>query len=86
MLRADSSVPLYRQLYDQLRAEIEGGGYEVGKKLPSERQLAAYHGISRITARRAIEVLANEGYVRTFQGKGCYVARTRASRGHRRSA
>lgn len=77
MLRADSPIPLYKQLYRQLRTEIEQGGYEVGTRLPSERQLAANHGISRLTARRAVDILRDEGYVESFQGKGCYIARAR---------
>jgi GntR family transcriptional regulator len=77
MLRADSSVPLYKQLYHQLRVKIEQGGFEIGAKLPSERELAACHGISRITARRAVDILRDEGYIRIFQGKGSYVAHAR---------
>lgn len=78
MLRADSSVPLYKQLYHQLRVEIEEGDYKVGAKLPSERELAAYHGISRLTARRAVDILREEGLIRVFQGKGSYIARAKA--------
>lgn len=74
MLQANSPIPLYKQLYHQLRQAIQEGEYEVGKRLPSERRLAAYHGISRLTARRALELLAQEGYVRAYQGKGCFVA------------
>lgn len=74
MLYANSPVPLYKQLYHQLRQAIEEGEFEVGRKLRSERQLAADHGISRLTARRAFSILRQEGYVRAYQGKGCYVA------------
>ena len=74
MLQANSPVPLYRQLYHHLRQAIEDGEFEVGQKLPSERNLAADYGISRLTARRAFEILKQEGYVRAYQGKGCFVA------------
>jgi len=74
MLQANSPVPLYKQLYYQLRQAIEEGEFEVGRKLRSERQLAADYGISRLTARRAFDILRQEGYVRAYQGKGCYVA------------
>jgi len=74
MLQANSPVPLYRQLYYQLRRAIEEGEFEVGRKLRSERQLAADYGISRLTARRAFDILRQEGYVRAYQGKGCFVA------------
>jgi GntR family transcriptional regulator len=74
MLQANSPVPLYRQLYHHLRQAIEDGEFEVGQKLPSERNLAADHGISRLTARRSFDILKQEGYVRAYQGKGCFVA------------
>lgn len=81
MLQANSPVPLYRQLYHRLRQAIEEGEFEVGRKLRSERQLAADYGISRLTARRAFDILRQEGYVRAYQGKGCFVAHS-ASRIH----
>ena len=74
MLQANSPVPLYRQLYHHLRQAIEDGEFEVGQKLSSERKIAADHGISRLTARRAFDILKQEGYVRAYQGKGCFVA------------
>jgi len=74
MLQANSPLPLYRQLYRHLRQAIEDGEFEVGQRLPSERNLAANHGISRLTARRAFDILKQEGYVRAYQGKGCFVA------------
>ncbi len=74
MLYANSPVPLYRQLYYQLREAIEEGELEVGNQLPSERQLAAECGISRLTARRAVTMLRQEGYVRAYQGRGSFVA------------
>lgn len=77
MLYANSSEPLYKQLYYQLREAIEDGDYAVGHKLPSERKLAAEHGISRLTARKAIGLLRQEGYVTAYQGRGSFVAKSR---------
>lgn len=74
MLYANSAVPLYKQLYYQLRDAIVAGEYRVGTRLPSERQLAADHGISRLTARKALSLLRKEGYVEAYQGRGSYVA------------
>ncbi|MGC9522615.1 MAG: GntR family transcriptional regulator [Anaerolineae bacterium] len=74
MLYANSPIPLYRQLYYQLREAIEDGELEVGNRLPSERQLAAEYGISRLTARKAVTLLRKEGYVRAHQGRGSFVA------------
>lgn len=76
MLFANSPVPLYKQLYDQLRQSIESGKFDVGNRLPSERQLAAEFGISRLTARRALGLLQQDGYIHAHQGKGSYVVRS----------
>jgi GntR family transcriptional regulator len=77
MLQANSSVPLYKQLYQKLREAIEDGEFKVGHQLPSERQLAAEHGISRLTVRRALGLLRQDGYVRAYQGKGSFIARSK---------
>ncbi len=81
MLRADDEIPLYQQLYQQLRDKIENGALEVGAKLPSMRELAADYGISRLTARKAIEMLVNDGYVYVHHGKGAFVIHSRMLQG-----
>ena len=73
ILRATSPVPLYQQLYYHLRHKIESGYYRVGSRLPSERQLAAEYGISRLTARKALQLLTVHGYIEPRQGKGSFV-------------
>jgi GntR family transcriptional regulator len=50
---------------------------EVGDQLPSERQISAEHGISRLTTRKALELLQNDGYVEAYQGIGSFVARSK---------
>lgn len=75
MLHVDYAVPLYQQLYQQLRDQIVNGTLEVGAKLPSMRKLAADYGICRLTARKAIEMLVNDGYVYVHHGKGTFVIR-----------
>jgi GntR family transcriptional regulator len=57
MLYANNTIPLYRQLYRHFQKAIDTGELPVGEKLPSERQLAADYGISRITARKAMDIL-----------------------------
>jgi DNA-binding GntR family transcriptional regulator len=76
MLYANNTIPLYRQLYRHFRKAIATGELRVGEKLPSERQLAADYGISRITARKAMDILKQEGYICAFQGRGAFVAHT----------
>ena len=74
MLRADSPVPLYVQLYNQIRTDIEQGSLQMGRQLPSERQLAADYGISRLTARKALSLLREEGMISARRGRGSFVA------------
>ncbi|MBN1246987.1 MAG: GntR family transcriptional regulator [Anaerolineae bacterium] len=74
MLRANSQIPLYMQLYRQLRSEIEQGALQLGGQLPSERQLAADYGISRLTARKALSMLREEGVISARRGRGSFVS------------
>ena len=57
MLYINGTDPLYIQLCNQLRTDIENGRLEKGQKLLSERRLAAEYGISRLTARMALQCL-----------------------------
>jgi GntR family transcriptional regulator, N-acetylglucosamine utilization regulator len=72
-LDPDSSQPLYQQLQRALRDAIERGALGPDDALPSERQLAAELGISRITVRKAIDGLADEGRLVRRQGSGNFV-------------
>lgn len=58
-----------------IREMILSGGWQQGKKLPSQRELAARLGISRPTIREALIVMEARGEVETLPGKGVYVAR-----------
>ncbi len=69
-----SSIPLYRQLYDELRAAILSGKLAAGTQLPSTRALANHLGISRTTVVIAFNQLLSEGYVEGKKGSGTYVA------------
>ena len=73
-MRRDSHVAMHRQLAQQLRQAIAGGGYRPGDRLPTEPQLATRHAVSRITARQAVMQLVREGLVVRRQGKGSFVA------------
>ena len=71
---AHDSSPLYLQLARQLEKDIRAGTYRVDQALPSERVLSESLGVSRITARKAIEVLVGQGLVLRRQGSGNFIA------------
>lgn len=56
-------VPLYHQIFLQLREEITSGERSFGSRMPTEQELSAQFGVSRITARRALDELADNGFV-----------------------
>jgi GntR family transcriptional regulator len=68
-------------LSQALLAQITNGKFDPGDTLPPERVLTTSYDVSRITVRRAIDELENEGYVRRVQGKGTFVAPPRIQRG-----
>ena len=72
-LDPESSLPLYQQLQRALREAIQSGALGPEDALPSERQLATELGISRITVRKAIDGLADEGVLVRRQGSGNFV-------------
>ncbi len=68
----NSFEPPYKQLGDHLRRGIATGEYRVGRRLPSESELCAAYGVSRMTARRAIGELVTRGLAERRQGRGVY--------------
>jgi len=65
--------PVYAQLADILRGQIDRGELVARQPLPSETYLVQHYGVSRGTARRAVAVLRDEGLVRTIAQRGTYV-------------
>lgn len=68
-------LPIYIQIYDQIKSEIKQGIWKIGDRLPSERELAIKFNVSRMTLRQAIQNLADEGILERKIGSGTYVAR-----------
>ena len=66
--------PLYKQLYDCMKQDIENGKLSSGEKVPSKRTLARNLGISTITVETAYSQLIGEGYLYTLPKKGYYVS------------
>lgn len=65
---------LWRDIAETLRAEIAGGCYRPGDKLPTEAALSARFGVNRHTVRQALAALAQQGMVHSRRGAGVFVA------------
>lgn len=70
----DSPVAIYRQIATRIRDDIAAGAYAPGQRLPGVTELMEDYGVARLTARKAMRVLADEGTVEVSPGKGYYVA------------
>ncbi|HET8823442.1 MAG TPA: GntR family transcriptional regulator [Thermoleophilaceae bacterium] len=73
-LDRSSFVPLYYQLQELLKEQIESGGWKPGDRLPSEPQLARRYGVSRVVVRQALAILEDDGQIVRVQGRGTFVA------------
>lgn len=74
--RKDISVEkelLYKKIYDDLLEAIEKGIYPPGSKLPSEKELMEQYNVSRITSKKALEMLADRNIIVRMPGKGSFV-------------
>jgi GntR family transcriptional regulator len=69
----DEPTPLYVQLADILRGQIERG--ELTGRVPSIKTLAQQHGVAMGTAERALVLLRDEGTIKVVIGRGAFVAR-----------
>ncbi|EIK97734.1 GntR family transcriptional regulator [Pseudomonas sp. M47T1] len=74
-LRPDDTqaTPLYLQLARNLEAAIHAGVWKAEQALPSERTLSEQLSLSRVTARKALEILLEQGLIRRNQGSGTFI-------------
>ena len=79
-LEKKSQSPLYQQLMLRLKNDISAGVYPAGARIPSEQQLCETYSVSRVTVRKAILDLVQEGLLVRKQGKGTFVAGERMQR------
>lgn len=79
-LSKESREPIYHQIEEQIKALIAGGQLPSGTSLPSIRVLSKELEISVITTRRAYQNLEYQGFIRTTQGKGTFVAEIEAAK------
>jgi GntR family transcriptional regulator len=64
----------YRDIAENLRSRVAAGEFGAGRLLPSEAELSDGYGVSRVTVRRALELLREEGLIDARQGLGWFVA------------
>lgn len=76
ILSNNVQIPIYEQIKEQFKSAILAGEIKEGELLPSIRTLAKELKISVITTTRAYQELEQEGFVRSVQGKGCFVLPT----------
>lgn len=79
-LNKDSSVPLYQQLVNEIRNQILTGTLKENDRLLTEIELSKEYDISRITVRKAIEMLVEEEILVKRQGIGTFVAEKKLNR------
>ena len=74
-LNAEYPTPLYFQLFSLLKGMILNGTFAYGGSIPTEKDLAVAFNVSRITAKRSMDELANEGLIERRRGVGSHVKR-----------
>lgn len=78
--RLAAGLPLYVQIAQSLLARIESGELTAGDRLPSERDLSEALGVNRLTLRRALRSLENQGLITRRPGRGTHVAAPKIER------
>ncbi len=83
---AEDRQPKYLRIHTELRDRITSGQWPAGTSLPAQRDLAAEFGVSIMTLRQALQLLADDGLIAARHGSGTYVAaRYEYDLGHLRS-
>jgi DNA-binding transcriptional regulator YhcF (GntR family) len=72
-LQAESHIPLYVQLCDQLRALVHAGDLRPGDRIPASRELAQHLGVHRTTVANAYAELESEGLIEGHVGRGTFI-------------
>ncbi|MDX6041968.1 GntR family transcriptional regulator [Scandinavium lactucae] len=68
-------VARYIEIKNSIKDDILQKRYQVGEKIPSERELALIYGVTRVTLQKSMHLLEQEGFIERIHGKGMFVAR-----------
>lgn len=66
-------LPIYLKVIEDIKDKIKNGTLKPGDAIPSESSLCETYGASRMTVRKGLALLANEGYISSIAGKGSFV-------------
>lgn len=69
---AQADLPAYRLIYEAILKKIRKGQYPAGTAIPSENELARKYQVSRMTARKSVDMLVAEGYLFRQKGRGTF--------------
>ncbi|WP_053955704.1 GntR family transcriptional regulator [Inediibacterium massiliense] len=73
MINKNLKTPMYYQIEEWIKSQIEKNIFQVDKAIPSERELTENLQVSRHTVRQAVGNLVNQGYLYRVAGKGTFV-------------
>jgi Transcriptional regulators len=69
----------YVEIKERIKGDILNQTYKKGESIPSERELAALYGVTRITVQKAMDILVQEGFIERIHGKGMFVLKNTAT-------
>ncbi|WP_379141292.1 GntR family transcriptional regulator [Paenibacillus sp. sgz500992] len=81
--------PLYQTIYQSVKEDIQSSKYAPGDQVPTEKELMDMYDVSRLTAKNAMNLLAEEGWIHRVSGKGSFVSELvveKANRSEQRQA
>lgn len=74
MINKKSKLPIYQQIQNEIKKDIDNAKWSVHEAIPAERQLAELFNVSRMTVRQAIQALVDDGVLYRRIGSGTYVS------------
>lgn len=74
-------IPLYKKIYASLKEKIAAGTYRPGDRLPCERELCGQYGVERVTVRKALQLLSEDGLIEKRTGIGSFVTSSKPELG-----
>lgn len=72
-INPNSGIPVYLQIIEQIKHAISIGVFEVGKSIPTIREMALQLCVNPNTVAKAVRELEREGFLKTYVGKGSFV-------------